>query len=503
MESKRGRTRISPSSRAWKAARSLRARARLLPITDSLATSGPATRPRRRSRVVVIADWVTFATLVIAMCAMVFGGFRAHIIGLPVNLKGWQRPALLAIVIAAVRHLYLPAPTMPRVWADRCAAIWRTAVGREVTPVFLATRLSVLLAGYLAVATIGLPGDLERFRVFDTRLENLVTRWDVSWYLGIITDGYKWDGNPQHQQNVVFFPAFPAVTYAVGLFLGKRWLLAGLVVALAGFFVALTYLFRLARELIGDDGARVTIWLLAAYPFSVYYSVPYTESLYLLGSVGAFWEATQGRWLRAAAFGYFVALCRPTGFLIALPMAILAVRHMIRARRADAAACAAILAPVAGILTYSAFLYVRFGDPFVWREGQLGWGRAYVGVWPGMRALGLDLYQAIAHDGLFRYIFNNPYDAMYTVAVLFALASVIPTVRRFGLAYGVFTLVNLVPPLLVGGMMSIGRMTSVLFPAFLWLGAAVPRRHVPALIAAFCVLQGLVAVLFFAWRPIF
>jgi hypothetical protein len=35
------------------------------------------------------------------------------------------------------------------------------------------------------------------------------------------------------------------------------------------------------------------------------------------------------------------------------------------------------------------------------------------------------------------------------------------------------------------------------------MGAAVPARHVPALIAGSCVLQGLIAVLFFTWRPVF
>jgi hypothetical protein len=51
--------------------------------------------------------------------------------------------------------------------------------------------------------------------------------------------------------------------------------------------------------------------------------------------------------------------------------------------------------------------------------------------------------------------------------------------------------------------MSIGRMTSVLFPVFLWLAAAIPLRHHTGWIVAFAVLQGLVAALFFTWRPVF
>ena len=56
---------------------------------------------------------------------------------------------------------------------------------------------------------------------------------------------------------------------------------------------------------------------------------------------------------------------------------------------------------------------------------------------------------------------------------------------------------------LSGGMLSMGRVTSVLFPVFLWLGAAVPARHRVAWITAFALFQSFAAVLFFTWRPLF
>lgn len=450
-----------------------------------------------------VVDGLTLLLVVLAACVFVFGGFRETVAGVRLSIRSWQRLAGLAVLLATIRHAYMPRPAMPQVIAARATAFWRSDARRDVWPVFLSTRLMVLLVGYLAVVTFGIPPGIERFRVSHNELENLVARWDVAWYLGIITNGYGWDGNTQRQQSVVFFPAFPTITRAVGLFLGNQWLLAGLLVAFSAFFAALIILYRLARELLDAERARISVWALASYPFAVYYSVPYTEALYLFGSVAAFYGMTRGNWWRAAAFGYFVALCRPNGFLIALPLAILALGQMRRQRRVIAAACAPMMAPLAGLLTYSLFLYVRFGDALAWRKGQLAWGRMYPGLWASASALWTDRYRAIADFGFYHYSATNPYDMMYTAAALFVLASVIPTIRRFGLAYGVFTLVNILPPLLIGGMMSIGRMTSVLFPAFLWLGAVVPPRYLPALIAVGCMLQGLVAALFFDWRPIF
>ena len=51
--------------------------------------------------------------------------------------------------------------------------------------------------------------------------------------------------------------------------------------------------------------------------------------------------------------------------------------------------------------------------------------------------------------------------------------------------------------------MSAGRLTSVLFPVFLWLGETIPDRHRTGWIATFASLQALTATLFYTWRPLY
>jgi len=64
-------------------------------------------------------------------------------------------------------------------------------------------------------------------------------------------------------------------------------------------------------------------------------------------------------------------------------------------------------------------------------------------------------------------------------------------------------LVNLLPPLIAGGLLSMGRLTSTLFPLFLALAAILPARAVPGWAAAFGIGQGFCAALFFTWRALF
>ncbi|PYR60031.1 MAG: hypothetical protein DMF85_06255, partial [Acidobacteria bacterium] len=67
----------------------------------------------------------------------------------------------------------------------------------------------------------------------------------------------------------------------------------------------------------------------------------------------------------------------------------------------------------------------------------------------------------------------------------------------------VFVLLNIVPPFLSGGLLSLGRLTSTQFPLFLALAAVLPPRAVGPWLVAFAIFQGLIAALFFTWRPMF
>ena len=34
-------------------------------------------------------------------------------------------------------------------------------------------------------------------------------QWDLEWYFKIVTEGYRYNGDPTIQQNVVFYPLYP------------------------------------------------------------------------------------------------------------------------------------------------------------------------------------------------------------------------------------------------------------------------------------------------------
>jgi hypothetical protein len=368
-----------------------------------------------------------------------------------------------------------------------------------VTQLVVMTRIPPVLVGLLAVATIGL-GTEVRFQADANPWLNLPARWDAQWYSEIAAFGYRWDGDWTRQQSVVFFPAFPIAARVVARLLGVHILYAAWFVSFAAFAGAMLFFIRLARTHLDTRSASDAAWLLASYPFAIYFSAAYSESLFLLTMCGMFLAAHEQRFGRAALWGLAAGLTRPNGWLLALPLALLVYTQARPSRPREWLRAAALVgAPVAGMLLFTLYLHLRFADGFAWLRGQAAWGRTY----RGLHLFALDRINYISDFGLSRYLIDLPFDALNSGAALLALGLIVPVTRRLGAAYGALVAALALPPLLIGGAMSMGRMTSVLFPMFIWLAADVPPTYRTGLLIAFATLQGFAAVLFFTWRPLF
>jgi Gpi18-like mannosyltransferase len=68
---------------------------------------------------------------------------------------------------------------------------------------------------------------------------------------------------------------------------------------------------------------RRTVWLIAAYPFALFFGAIYTESLYLLGATAAFYHLRRRELWRAGAWGLLVGLTRPNGAFLSVPLALI------------------------------------------------------------------------------------------------------------------------------------------------------------------------------------
>jgi hypothetical protein len=461
------------------------------------------------------ADAAALGCLALGLFVLLFGGFVLHLGPVPLRVHAPERLLFVAIALIAIRHAAHPSGPLHR-------RLLRALDAREpgspaaIIPSALTSRVAVLLVGYLAVVTIGVDRRLVGFELSPDAAFNLPGRFDAGWYGGIALDGYSFQGRWDRQQNVAFFPAFPLLMRAVGYPAGafapgvprERRLLrlfwGATIMSMLAFAWAGVYLWRLARETIGEDRAGTAVALLAAYPFALFFSAPYTESLFLLGAVATIHHFRRGELIHAAAWGLLVGLTRPNGCFLSLVLAVMVVEKLRVSEITKSLnpqiikSLAAAAAPGIGMLIYSAYVRHLTGSWFGWARLHEAWGRSYSGLAPMERAYGW-----ITDEGLLHVVEGVPYDTLNSLGLIFALVMLWPVFRRLGVAYALFVLVNLVPPMLAGGVLSMGRLTATLFPLFLALAVTIPPRAVPPLITAFAIGQGLAAALFFTWRPLF
>jgi hypothetical protein len=460
------------------------------------------------------ADVAAVAFALLGVFVLLFGGFVILIGSMQVRVHGAGRLLFVALALVAIRHAARPADPLHR----RLAKLASSEADSPLTIARLAlvSRIAALVAGYFAVVTVGLSLPQVGFTVSADPALNLPARFDAGWYAGIALDGYSFEGRFDKQQNVAFFPAFPMLERLFGYPLGAfapampkerrmaRLLWSGVVISVIAFAWASVYVWRLARDTIGEARAADAVALLAAYPFAVFFSTAYTESLFLLGAVAAFYHFRRDEFAAAAAWGLLVGFTRPNGCFLSVVLAALLIEKLRAVQVTKSSihqftnSLLAAAAPGIGMLLYSAYVKHLTGAWFGWARLHETWGRSYSGLAPVQRAYGW-----IVDEGLLHVVQGVPFDTLNSLGLIFALLMLWPVFRRLGFAYALFVLVNIAPPMLAGGVLSMGRITATVFPLFLALAATISPRAVPAFVTAFAIGQGLVAVLFYTWRPLF
>ncbi len=190
--------------------------------------------------------------------------------------------------------------------------------------------------------------------------------WDGNWYRTIVTSGYEFavDGK---QHNIAFFPFFPLVTRAV-MTLGLPFEVAGTLVNNLAFLGAMFLLYFWVKESHGIVAARWTTAVLAWCPFSIFGTITYTEGLFLLLSTASLRAFDKGQHIWAAVWGAMATATRANGVVLIPTFLIEAWR-----KRRRAIAYVAAIVTSTGLLLFSLYCAVRFGDPLAFVHAQRGW----------------------------------------------------------------------------------------------------------------------------------
>jgi hypothetical protein len=401
------------------------------------------------------------------------------------------------------------------------------------------SRLVILFSGVVGVVQIGVPGgatsayDPTKLTAPFGYLANAVVaplaRWDSVWYLTIARYGYA-----HIRERMAFYPLYPALIHVLA-WVTRSDLVAGVLISLVSFAVALVLLHRLVSLDFDQEIANTTVILIAFCPVSFFFSAVYTESLFFARSIGAIYAARRERWLLCGVLGFLAALSRNGGIALIIPAALIyfyapreapltrwgaagaqGVRRLLPRHRLRAEALWLLLIPV-GLSAYLAYLGIRYGDtlaPFrvesIWyRHTTFPLTTVWHGAtqaWDGLRQLVQGPVPPYRVTDYAQSVISAALQDIYLFLFLvLGVIGMIGVLWRLGATYALYTLallvLSLADPVSLQPLASLPRYELMIFPLFIWGAQWLTRRNlVGYAIPALAVLLGVFTVEFATWR---
>jgi hypothetical protein len=270
-------------------------------------------------------------------------------------------------------------------------------------------------------------------------------QWDARWFLHIARDGYN-------ATSAAFFPLYPAALAALG-----SSLVLGTLLSLAAAGIGAWCVAEIARPVLGEDGARDTVLVLALFPTAFVFTALYSDGLFLALSAASFLAAMRERPLAAGVAGGLAVATRALG--LALLPALVVLLWPKRPR--DAWRLAPLLLLPAAVGLYALYLDRKLGDPWAFSSAQAspGWDRAVPtlgplsGLWMAIEAGGHGGLEILRHLPRSAAVGVEGYSAVDRIAFWNAvhLVLLVPLAaltwvawKRLGTAFGVYALATLV-----------------------------------------------------------
>ncbi len=375
----------------------------------------------------------------------------------------------------------MTAPTSPArstPWSRVLPAV------RIALPAWLLARVLVTVA-YLTARYLEHHGRLDDALARTTVRQGLLA-WDGAFYADIAQHGYAALPEPALR----FFPLTPLLGRALG-WLGSGPRVGVVIVAnLAALVAGTLHVLLVRREGFTAGAATRSAWLVALAPSAFVLVLGYAEAMFLALAIGIFLAARGRHWLVVVLLGVLAGLSRPGGFVVAVPIAIEAVRTWRSARVAERLrSIAATVSPFAGAALFLAWVDREFGDALLPFRVQT---RA------NLKGSFTDPVSSIADavDGLFH---GHVGTGLHVPWMIVAVVLVVFAFRRLPASYGAFAAVSVASAVTSSNLDSFERYALGAFPIVIVVALLLTdRRWAIAAIATSSVLMTAYATLAFA-----
>lgn len=284
-------------------------------------------------------------------------------------------------------------------------------------------------------------------------------RWDVLHYQAIAERGYT-----AFDTALFTPPLYPVLMRFVSIFLNGNTLLSGLIISILFCAMSFVAFQQMAQfELKDEKLARQSIIYFVLFPTSFFLFAPYTESLFMLGSILCLLSLQKKNWLVAGLSGMLAAASRLTGAVLLVPVFWFAWEDWKQNHNWKV-----WLSPLLVLIAASSF------PVYTW----LGLGKSILAPFEaqsqrfhgGFTFPGLNILKAMQQVFIGNYMSVNLSDIIFTLVFIWLGILVWKQLPRiYGIYYLSFMILYLTRIAETYPLLSMTRYVLALFPAFLIL----------------------------------
>ena len=381
---------------------------------------------------------------------------------------------------------------------------------------FASSRLALIVTGYLAL-TLFPAHPVESWQGLAFPGNNWIdgwVRWDSFWYESIVDPHPRFV--PEYLSNANFFPFYSWVSWIVGAaapaccsISEHAFFIGGLIVSSASFLLGLAAVDRLTTRLAGADVSSRTVWLIAVFPFSFFFTAVYADALYFCLCAWSLTFAYERRWPLACALAAMASMTRIPGLALFPALGLEYLRQNdfrlgVAAARAPVYIAILAIGPIVigGYLLLalrrSAGVSACAAARMESRGGLAGWARDFGYFFESPIFACSGVADCVKEFAPTRALLGASYLALLPVSI----GSRLSAARTLGVGLTAWALVSIAMSL-PNGFDGVGRFTAVLFPVFISLAMLLRSR---AAFVTVCVACVPFLLLFFAqfarWRQV-
>ncbi|OOM73833.1 hypothetical protein [Clostridium sp. BL-8] len=212
--------------------------------------------------------------------------------------------------------------------------------------------------------------------------------WDAGWYRSIIENGYNTLSNIKQngQANWAFFPLYPIIIKLIHFIIPVNINIIGTFVSTVFFIGALIMSYLYIFETRGNKEEGLLFAIIMSFGiYSFYFSILYTESLYLFLLITSLYFLNKRNYLVVGLFGALLSATRNMGVMLVFAVAVQYIYDYFKFNKSikkffyntlkDSNMILGVSLIPLGLFSYMAYLWNKIGDPMAFSNVQIAWAK--------------------------------------------------------------------------------------------------------------------------------